>query len=117
LFGPHLTPATNASLLLVSEQALYDPARMPAVSKRVEARVRWEFTSADADCVLRQLEGLHAEKQDPERYHAAVVLLARGETARVEWAAGIDWRDAFVWSGLGGNWEPRLDEEFGPRLN
>jgi hypothetical protein len=100
-----------------TDEALYDPARMPAVSKRVEARVRREFGSVDADGVLRQLEGLHAEKQDPERYHAAVVLLARGDTARVEWATGIDWRDAFVWSGLGGNWGPRLDEEFGPPLN
>jgi hypothetical protein len=90
---------------------------MPTVSKRVEARVRREFGPAEAERVLRQLEELHAEKQDPERYHAAVVLLARGDTARVEWAAGIDWRDAFVWSGLDANWDPRLDEEFGPRLD
>jgi hypothetical protein len=100
----------------LADETLYDPARMPAVSKRVEARVRREFGSAAADRVLRQLEGLHAEKQDPERYHAAVVLLARGEAARVEWAAGIDWRDAFVWSGLGGNWAPSLDKEFGQPL-
>jgi hypothetical protein len=90
---------------------------MRAVSKRVEARVRREFGSADAERVLSQLEGLHAEKQTPERYHAAVVLLARGDPTRVEWAAGIDWRDAFVWSGLGSNWEKRVDTEFGPHLD
>jgi hypothetical protein len=78
--------------------------------------VRREFSSADAERVLRRLEQLHAEKQSPERLHAAVVLLGRGELARVEWAAGIDWRDAFVWSGLGANWEPRVEEEFGPAL-
>lgn len=76
--------------------------------------MRREFGSADVNLVLRQLEQLHAERQAPERYQAAVVLLARGEPARVEWASGIDWRDAFVWSGLGGNWERRVDEEFGP---
>lgn len=70
----------------------------------------------EAERVLRRLEALEAEKQSPERYHAAVVLLARGDLARVEWAAGIDWRDAFVWSGLGGNWEPRVADEFGPEL-
>jgi hypothetical protein len=90
---------------------------MHAVSKRVEARVRRDFGPVDAERVLRRLEGLHAEKQAPERYHAAVVLLARGDPARVEWAAGIDWRDAFVWSGLGSNWEVRVDTEFGPRLD
>lgn len=76
--------------------------------------MRREFADADADRVLRLLEELHAEKQTPERHQAAVVLLARGDLTRVEWAVGIDWRDAFVWSGLGGNWEPRVDEEFGP---
>ena len=74
--------------------------------------MRREFDETDAERVLRTLERLHAAKQTPERLHAAVVLLARGEMARVEWAAGIDWRDAFVWSGLGGNWEPRVAEEF-----
>ncbi len=75
--------------------------------------MRREFADADADRVLRRLEGLHAEKQTPERHRAAVMLLARGDLARVEWAVGIDWRDAFVWSGLGGNWKPLVDEEFG----
>jgi len=84
------------------------------VSRRVEARIRREFGARDAELVLGRLEGLHAEKQSPERLHAAVVLLARGDIARVEWASGIDWRDAFVWSGLGANWERRIEEEFGP---
>lgn len=86
---------------------------MAPVSKRIEARVRREFAPADADGVLTALEALHAEKQDPERYQAAVVLLARGDTARIAWAAGIDWRDAFVWSGLDAGWEPQLNAEFG----
>lgn len=64
--------------------------------------------------MLGRLEALSAAKQSPERLQAAVVLLARGDPARVEWAATIDWRDAFVWSGLGSNWEQRVDEEFGP---
>ncbi len=64
--------------------------------------------------MLARLEGLHAERQSPERYQTAVVLLARGELARLEWAAGIDWRDAFVWSGLGGNWQRELERELGP---
>ena len=90
---------------------------MAAVSPRVEARVRREFEPADVDQVLRLLESLHAEKQDPERYHGAVVILARGQVERARWAASIDWRDAFVWSGLGGNWYPVLDREFGPEKN
>ena len=87
---------------------------MAPVSPRVAARVHRDFAPADADRVLRLLESLHAEKQDPERYQGAVVILARGEVARAEWAASIDWRDAFVWSGMGGNWYPVLDREFGP---
>jgi hypothetical protein len=87
---------------------------VPPVSKRVEARVRRDFPAGDVDRVLAILEQLDPDRQSAERYHAAVVLLARGELERVEWAAGIDWRDAFVWSGLGGNWYPRLDAEFGP---
>jgi hypothetical protein len=84
------------------------------VSPRVEARVRREFAPEEVGVVLARLERLHAEKQNPERYQAAVVILARGELARVEWAARIDWRDAFVWSGLGANWEPVVGREFGP---
>jgi hypothetical protein len=87
---------------------------MAAVSPRVEARVRRDFARADVDRALRLLKSLHAEKQDPERYQGAVVILARGQLERAEWAASIDWRDAFVWSGMGGNWYPVLDREFGP---
>jgi hypothetical protein len=88
-----------------------------AVSPRIRARVEREFGAADADGVLERLERLHAEKQSPERLHAAVILLARGDLARLAWASAIDWRDAFVWSGLGSNWEQRIEEEFGPRLD
>jgi hypothetical protein len=84
-----------------------------AVSRRVEARVRREFGN-DSDRALHRLEELDSGKQAPERLHAAIVLLARGETERVEWACTIDWRDAFVWSGLGGNWETHVEREFGP---
>ena len=87
---------------------------MAPVSRRVEARVKRDFAPGDVAHVLRRLESLHASKQTPERLHAAVVLLARGDLERLEWAATIDWRDAFVWSGLGGNWEPRVADEFGP---
>ncbi len=87
---------------------------MATVSKRVEARVRRQFKDADADDVLRRLEELEAKRQTPERYHAAVVLLARGDTDRLAWAVSIDWRDAFVWSGLGSNWEAKVEQEFGP---
>ncbi len=87
---------------------------MAAVTPRVEARVRRDFAPADVDQVLLLLESLHAEKQDPERYQGAVVILARGRLERAAWAASIDWRDAFVWSGMGGNWYPVLDREFGP---
>jgi hypothetical protein len=86
---------------------------MAAVSRRVAARVRRDFAPADVEHVLRLLESLQAEKQAAERYQGAVVILARGELERAEWAASIDWRDAFVWSGMGGNWYPVLDREFG----
>lgn len=76
--------------------------------------MRRDFGTADAERVLSRLEELEAGKQAPERLHAAVVLLARGDVARVEWARTIDWRDAFVWSGLGSDWEPQVDKEFGP---
>jgi hypothetical protein len=75
--------------------------------------VRRDFAPTDVERVLGLLESLHAQKQDPERYQGAVVILARGELERAEWAASIDWRDAFVWSGMGGNWYPVLDREFG----
>jgi len=86
---------------------------MRSVTPRVEARVRCDFPAAEVDRVLALLESLDAEKQDRERYQGAVVILARGELERALWAASIDWRDAFVWSGMGGNWYPVLDAEFG----
>ncbi len=78
--------------------------------------MRRDFGPADAERVLSRLEELRAGKQAPERLHAAVVLLARGDVARVEWATAIDWRDAFVWSGLGSDWERQVDKEFGPTV-
>jgi hypothetical protein len=72
-----------------------------------------DFPPAKVDRVLELLESLEAEKQDPERYQGAIVILARGDLERAMRAASIDWRDAFVWSGMGGNWYPVLDAEFG----
>jgi hypothetical protein len=93
---------------------LYRRDGVAPISRRLEARVRRDFAPADVEPVLDRLRDLHAEKQSPERYQAAVVILARGDLERLEWAAGIDWRDAFVWSGLGSNWYPVLDRELGP---
>lgn len=86
---------------------------MTPVTPRVAARVCRDFPPAEVERVLALLESLEAERQDPERYQGAVVILARGELERAVWAASIDWRDAFVWSGMGGNWYPVLDAEFG----
>ena len=91
-----------------------------AVSARLAARVRRDFAPDASAAVLARLEGLDlhlAEKQSPERIQAAVVLLAQGDLAKFEHAAGRaerDWRDVLVWSGLGNNWYPVLDAELGP---
>jgi hypothetical protein len=90
------------------------------VSPRLERRVRDDFPGDSADPVLARLGSLRlalAEKQSLERIQAAVVLLAGGDREKLDWAARraeVDWRDVLVWSGLGSNWEARLDEEIGP---
>jgi hypothetical protein len=90
------------------------------VSDRLRAYVEREFSDADAAAVLGRLSNLalaNAEKQDLERVQAAVVLLTKGDPERLDESARIaerDWRDALVWSGLGhGDWEQRLNDEFG----
>jgi hypothetical protein len=93
-------------------------------SRRLERRVRSDF-GAEASEVLTALldipESLPlAEKQDPERLHAALVLPAEGRTS--EFAnrlhlAQADWRDALVSAGLGDqDWPQRLEAELGPPL-
>ena len=91
------------------------------VSRRLEARVRSDFSPAEADAALRRLEALNlalAEKQSLERIQAAVVLLADGDPEKLERCARlaeVDWRDVLVFSGLGnGDWPARIDEELGP---
>ena len=100
-----------------------DPKRYVSsvVSRRLEARVRSDFSPAEADAALRRLEALNlalAEKQSLERIQAAVVLLADGDPEKLERCARlaeVDWRDVLVFSGLGnGDWPARIDEELGP---
>lgn len=90
------------------------------VSRRLQEYVRRKFTEEAAAAVLERLGTLdlaNAEKQSLERIQAAVVLLTRGETKRLEESARIaerDWRDALVWSGLGQpDWPQRLAAELG----
>jgi hypothetical protein len=92
------------------------------VSRRLEERVRCDFSAAAAEEVLRRLGALDlalAEKQSIERIQGAIVLLARGDPDRFERyarVAEIDWRDVLVFSGLGGgDWPKRLDDELGSR--
>jgi len=53
-----------------------------------------------------------------ERVIAAVLVLTRGDPARLAESIRIaerDWRDALVWGGLGNpDWPVRLDELLGP---
>ena len=100
-----------------------DPKRYVSsvVSRRLEARVRSDFSPAETDAALRRLEALNlalAEKQSLERIQAAVVLLADGDPEKLERCARlaeVDWRDVLVFSGLGnGDWPARIDEELGP---
>ena len=86
------------------------------MTERLERRIRRDFRD-DAPYVLEQLRLYRpylGEKQDRERLEAAVVLLSQGDLSRFERALTFDWRDACVWSGMGGNWHPVLDRELGP---
>jgi hypothetical protein len=91
------------------------------VSRRLEAKVRNDFSSAVTEDVLRRLDALNlslAEKQSRERIQAAIVLLAAGNPDKFEHYAGVaqaDWRDVLVFSGLGNeDWSARLEKELGP---
>jgi len=91
-------------------------------SVRLTRRVLDDFGS-DAVAVLEVLEGVPetlqlADKQDPERIQAALVLPARGDLtmfAKLLRLAQRDWRDALVAADLAqGGWAKRLEAELGP---
>jgi hypothetical protein len=92
------------------------------VSRRLEAKVRNDFSPEAAEDALRRLAalnlGLSGEQQSRERIQAAIVLLATGDSDRFDHHAELaeaDWRDVLVFSGLGGeDWPVRLDDELGP---
>jgi hypothetical protein len=90
------------------------------VSRRLEARVRSDFSAAEADDALRRLAALNlagAEEQSRERIQAAIVLLAKGKSYLFDYnvkLAETDWRDVLVFSGLADqDWPARLDDELG----
>lgn len=92
------------------------------VSRRLQSRVKNDFSSPAADTALRRLHALTlplAENQSRERIQAAIVLLANGDAAQLEYYAGVaeqDWRDVLVFSGLGNeDWPTRLEAELGRR--
>jgi hypothetical protein len=91
------------------------------VSRRLEAKVRHDFSTGGAEDALRRLRALNlalAEKQSSERIQAAIVLLAAGDPDEFDYYAKLaetDWRDVLVFSGLGNaDWSARLDNELGP---
>jgi hypothetical protein len=80
--------------------------------------VRNDFSAAAAEAALRRLGALNlalAEEQSSERIQAAIVLLARGDPVKFDYAAELaeaDWRDVLVFSGLGNeDWPARLEDE------
>ena len=60
-----------------------------------------------------------AERQDPERLAAAMLILGRGDLDALARAIGLarrDWRDALVAAGLAnGDWPAVLERTLGPR--
>ena len=82
--------------------------------------MRNDFSAAEAEDALRRLAALDlagAENQSRERIQAAIVLLAKGNRALLDYnvkLAEADWRDVLVFSGLGDEgWPARLDDELG----
>jgi hypothetical protein len=90
---------------------------LPAgVTPRSFKRIREDFGTS-ADHVVDQLRQADCDNQDPERVLAAIILLAKGDPARLRYFIGLsrsDWRDVLVFSGLGnGDWPEQLDRIFG----
>lgn len=78
-----------------------------------------------AETVMARLHALDAlvsgSRQEPERLHTALILLAAGRLDLLDLAADLarrDWRDLLVAAELAdGDWEQRIDEhlsDFGP---
>jgi hypothetical protein len=91
------------------------------VSRRLERRVRSDFSPTEAEAVLARLGTLQLRldrsPEETERIQGAVLLLAAGDSERFIDAAAsaeLDWRDVLLWSGLGEeSWPERLNAEFG----
>jgi hypothetical protein len=95
------------------------------LTSRMAARITRDFSGPDRSTVIRALEhvdlGNWASTQPPvgrERVLAAVLVLTRGDPARLADSIRIaerDWRDALVWAELAqSDWTARLDEFLGP---
>jgi hypothetical protein len=77
------------------------------LTRRLEHRVRSDFSPLEAETILELLAALQLPSLDPsaegtERVHAAVVLLAGGDSRRFLIAAAEaeqDWRDVLVAAG------------------
>lgn len=93
------------------------------LTPRVAARLDRDFKRGENDQALYVMTSV----LDPdrartaagmERVHAAMLLIARGDLARLLDAAALaelDWRDLFVQAGLANDdWRDRIAEELGP---
>ncbi|MEA2607464.1 MAG: hypothetical protein QOI00_2221 [Chloroflexota bacterium] len=102
------------------------PATVPiALTPRLARKVEDDFAEIDRPGVIDALErvnlGSWRSTEPPvgrERVLAAILVLTRGESARLAESIQIaerDWRDALVWAELGQpDWPRRLDELLGP---
>jgi hypothetical protein len=102
------------------------PGTIPIeLTARLARKVEDDFAEVDRPGVIHALErvnlGSWLSTQPPvgrERVLTAVLVLTRGEPARLAESIRIaerDWRDALVWAGLAnGDWPQRLDELLGP---
>ena len=95
---------------------------MVQISGRVRRRLVADF-GPRGDAMADRIELViasapMAERQDPERLHAAVVLASGGTLEGFESQlelASIDWRDLLMNAGLAHlDYPARLDAEFGP---
>lgn len=93
-------------------------ARVPVVSPRIAERLGADFGPSTPRALSALACVPVAAGIDPERVHAAVVLVARGSLTLFDDAvehAADDVRDLLDRAGLGeGDWRDRVDDEFGP---
>jgi len=102
------------------------PAPLPIeLTPRLTRKVEVDFAEVDRPAVIHALErvnlGSWLSTQPPvgrERVLAAILVLTRGELARIAESIRIaerDWRDVLVWAELGQpDWPERLDDLLGP---